>query len=126
MSEYILYSGKFFTVEFFYNDRGMSHALDYYEELSIVQKAKFIQLVEMLANTGQIRNIQKFRHEDDQIYAFKPKPDRFLCFFYTGKKVIITNAFEKKADKLPTREKQKALDAREDYKIRINKGIYYE
>ena len=51
-----------------------------------------------MAEIGKILNITKFRHEGDGIYAFKPKPDRFLCFFYAGKKIIITNVFKKKKD----------------------------
>ena len=46
--------------------------------------------------------------EEDGIWAFKPKPDRFLSFFTSGKKIIITNAFEKKCQKLPPAEKEKA------------------
>lgn len=78
------------------------------------------------ARTGKILNITKFRYEGDSIYAFKPKPDRFLCFFFSGKKIIITNAFEKKQDKLSTTEKKRALIHQADYKTRIEKGEYYE
>lgn len=62
----------------------------------------------------------------DQIYAFKPAPDRFLCFFFDGAKVIITNAYEKKTTKMPAREKQKALKARADYITRCKRGDYYD
>ena len=75
---------------------------------------------------GKINDITKFQNEGDGIYAFKPKPHRFLCFFFEGGKIIITNAFEKRQDKLPQREKTMALDAREEYKERIKRGIYYE
>lgn len=68
----------------------------------------------------------KFNYEDDQIYAFKPKPDRFLCFFYQGKRIVITNAFRKKQDKLPANEKQRALKNRKDYEIRVKEGSYYD
>jgi hypothetical protein len=80
----------------------------------------------MLADTGKIRNEQKFRYEGNQLYAFKLAPDRFLCFFYEGAKVIITNAYEKKTDKMPAREKEKALRAKEDYTKRQIKRTYYE
>ena len=32
-----------------------------------------------------------------------------------GKKIIVTNAFRKKTDKLPKKEKKKSLKYREDY-----------
>ncbi len=73
-----------------------------------------------------IQNKTIFRNEADGIYAFKPKPDRFLCFFFKGKKIIVTNAFKKKQDKLPKQEKDRALARRADYEARVKKGIYYE
>ncbi|MGZ3732566.1 MAG: type II toxin-antitoxin system RelE/ParE family toxin [Parachlamydiaceae bacterium] len=78
-----------------------------------------------MAKIGKILNITKFRNEGEGIYAFKPKPDRFLCFFYSGKKIIITNAFEKKQEKLSSIEKKKALTFQKDYKARVKEGTYY-
>jgi phage-related protein len=64
----------------------------------------------------------------DQIFSscFKPQPDRYLCFFFRDKKIIITNAFIKKSQKLPIQEKELALKANESYKKRISEGDYYE
>lgn len=45
-----------------------------------------------MANVGKIYNEQKITYEGDQIYAFKPTPDRFFCFFFEGSKIIVTNA----------------------------------
>lgn len=123
---FIAYEGSEFTIEWYFDGKGKSPALEYYEELSTNQKEKLYYLFYMLADTGKIRNEEKFRYEGDQIYAFKPAPDRFLCFFYQGGKIIVTNAYEKKMDKMPPKEKQKALKAKEDYKNRCNGGNYYE
>jgi len=68
-----------------------------------------------MGDFGKINNITKFRNEEDKIYAFKPKPDRYLCFFFIGKKIIVTNAFCKKCDKLPMKEKEKALLNKQKY-----------
>ncbi len=70
--------------------------------------------------------IEKFRYEGDQIYAIKLITDSFLCFFYDGAKIIVTNAYEKKFDKMPASEKQKALKAKDDYIMRCKKGTYYD
>jgi uncharacterized protein YnzC (UPF0291/DUF896 family) len=48
-----------------------------------------------------------------------------LCFFYDGKKIIVTNAFRKKQQKLPPIEKDKAVKYREDYINRDKGGQYY-
>ena len=124
--KFIAFKGEIFTIEWYYNDRGKSAAYEYYLDLSIKQRDKLIFLFDVLANTGKIRSEEKFRFEGDQIFAFKPSPDRFLCFFYEGAKLIVTNAFEKKADKLPPREKQRALKLKVDYIKRNKEGTYYE
>lgn len=58
-------------------------------------------------------------YEGDNIYAFKPQPDRYLCFFFTGKKIIVTNAFQKKSDKLPPNEKATAIKKMVSYEDAI-------
>jgi len=72
-------------------------------------------LVKRIADVGKIFDITKFRNEGDNIYAFKPQPDRYLSFFVVGKKIIVTNGFSKKADKFPDSEKELALRYRNNY-----------
>ena len=88
--------------------------------------AKLAQLFKVMGDLGQIRNKTKFRNEGDKIYAFKPQPYRFLCFFTVGQKIIITNGFYKGEDKLPWTEKQRALENLQDYLIRVKRGEYYD
>lgn len=71
-----------------------------------------------MGDFGKISNEQKFINEGDQIFAFKPSPDRFLCFFFSGGKIIITNAFEKKTAKIPAPEKARAIRYMNEYKKR--------
>jgi len=78
-----------------------------------------------MGDIGEIKDTTKFNYEGDHIYAFKPKPDRFLCFFYVGNKIIVTNAFRKKQPKLPQTEKDRAERNKKDYQSRVKKGEYY-
>ncbi len=121
--EFIAYAGPKFTIEWYYDSKGKSQSHQYYENLDEIRQDKILYLFKLIANTGHIHNIEKFRNEDDQIYAFKPSPDRFLCFFVKGSNIIVTNAFEKKTDKLPQKEKSRALNYRFDYVERV-KGAY--
>ena len=125
MQSFIIYQGVKFTLEWYYDRNGKSSAYDYFNELSFERKKKFDYLIRRMGDSGKIQDEEKFRYEGDQIYAFKPQPDRFLCFFIRGSKIIVTNAFEKKADKLPPREKEKALKYKQDYIQRVNGGAYY-
>jgi len=122
----LIYRGSQFTIEWYFDDQGRSPAKDYYEKLSIERRVKFIKLARLMGEAGKIFDVTKFRNEGDQIYAFKPQPDRYLCFFVVGRKIIVTNGFEKKSQKLPQKEKDRALRAKEDFEQRIKKGAYYE
>lgn len=124
--EYIAFKGKAFQIEWYFDPHGKSAALDYFEALDEQEQIKLFGLFKLIGNMGTIKNKTKFRSEGDKIYAFKPQPHRFLCFFFTGKKIVVTNAFQKKTDKLPKKEKEKALKNKENYELRIGNGDYYE
>ncbi len=124
--EHIAFEGKKFIIEWYFDDKGKSMALDYFESLDDDIQIKLLGLFELMGNVGVIKNETKFRYEGDKVYAFKPQPHRFLCFFFTGHKIIVTNAFHKKSDKLPTNEKERALKIKDDYEKRIKRGNYYE
>jgi len=124
--EYIIYVGLIFQLEWFFDENGESEALEYFHQLSEQQQLKFLFLVKRIGDFGRISNKEQFRNEGDKIYAFKPQPDRFLCFFFTGKKIIVTNAFQKKTQKLPNNQKEKAIQYMNDFIQRHEEGRYYE
>lgn len=123
--QYIAYSGKEFIIEWYYDSRGRSAALDYYNSLTVQERLRVLYLFKRMGDSGEIKDRTKFNYEGDHIYAFKPKPERFLCFFYIGDKIIVTNGFRKKQQKLPKNEKDRAERNKRDYEIRIKKGEYY-
>src|SRR5262245_61926798 len=124
--EYIAFAGNKFTIEWYFDNQGNSVSLDYLESLNEEEQAKLFELIKLIGNTGIIKNKTKFRNEGDKIYAFKPQPHRFLCFFFEGQKIIVTNGFYKKTEKLPKTEKEKALKIKSDYESRVKRGDYYE
>jgi hypothetical protein len=79
-----------------------------------------------MGDVGKIMNTEKFNFEGDKLFVLKPSPDRFFCFFYKGSKLIITNAYAKKSQKMPLREKERALKLKDDYIKRCNAGSYYD
>lgn len=124
--EFIAFEGERFTIEWYFDNKNRSIALDYLGSLDEEEQAKLFELIKLIGNTGIIKNKTKFRSEGDKIYAFKPQTHRFLCFFFTGQKIIITNGFHKKTDKLPRNEKDKALKLKNEYESRVKRGDYYE
>lgn len=126
MKEFIAYQGNALIVEWFFDENGNSDSLDYFESLSDTQKRKTLMLFKRMGDFGKISDITKFRNEGDKVFAFKPQPERFLSFFYTGKKIVITNGFRKKSQKLPEKEKNLALQRMNSYDSRVDSGDYYE
>ncbi len=124
--EYIVYRGDKYTIEWYYTEKGDSPALDYYNALSQGQRLKLLYLLKRMGDIGKIIDTTKFNSEGDQIFAFKPQPDRFLCFFVKKGKIIITNGFCKKQQKLPKAEKERALVYKGSYEKRVRNGVYYE
>ena len=111
----VIYKGNCFQIEWYYDAKGNSQPYEYYQSCDLSQKRKFLMLCQRMGDFGKILDITKFRAEGDEIYAFKPQPDRYLCFFKKGKKIIVTNAYRKSGDKIPKFEKQLAINNRADY-----------
>lgn len=126
MEEYIAYKGYKYTIEWYYTERGDSQPLDFFKGISATEQQKLFHIIKRLGDFGFVSDKTKFRNEGDDIYAMKPQPNRFLSFFYEGNKIIITNAFVKKAQKLRKQEKDRAIAARNDYIERVREGKYYE
>ncbi len=82
-------------------------------------------LFKRIGDFGKISDITKFRNEGEKIFAFKPQPERFLSFFSAGKKIVVTNGFRKKAQKLPKKEKTLAVNRMKNYTSRVKSGDYY-
>ncbi len=126
MKEYIIYEGEEFVIEWYYGKKGESPSLEYFMNLTNSRQDKTLFLFKRMGDFGKIHNKTQFRYEGNEVFAFKPQPDRFLCFFVKGRKIVVTNAFHKKSNKLPKGEKERALKYRDDYLKRIKDGDYYE
>ena len=124
--EHVAYWGKAFIIEWYFDDQNHSDVLQYYGSLSVHERIQLLKLFKRMGDAGEIRDKTKFRFEGEKIYAFKPQPDRFLCFFSEGKKIIVTNGFRKKQEKLPLKEKENALKKRNSYLNRVQTGDYYD
>jgi phage-related protein len=118
----VAYKGLKFTVEWYFEQNGESKGFDFFLKSNREQRRKLFILIKRIGDFGLILNKTKFVNEGDGIYAFKPQPDRYLSFFTNNRKIIITNGFRKKTDKMPKSEKLLALKYRNDYFARISGG----
>lgn len=126
--EYIFYQGEKFQVEFYFTEVGKLPAKEHLEKASLDVKIKLATLVRYIADAGQILDTRKFRLVDpkERLYEFKPLSHRFFTFFFKGRKIIITNAYMKKSQKIDRKELKRAKDIKKDYTCRVKGGTYYE
>jgi len=126
--EYIFYQGEKFQAEFYFTETGEMPAKEYLEKESLGVQLKLATLVKYIAEHGKFFNKTKFRIVDskERIFEFKPAEHRFFSFFYEGSKIIITNAYRKKAQKVSKRDLEKAKNIKITYTDRLKEGVYYE
>jgi hypothetical protein len=114
---FLIYKGEYFSVYFHAETIDSSCVHDYFESCDEATQSSLLFLARTIADIGRIYDETKFRVEDrqDKIYCFKPKKERFFCFFFAGKKIIITSAYTKKSQKLDRGELKKAIRIRNEY-----------
>lgn len=96
-------------------------AAEWLEQLPLSGQQKFAALFARMADTGKIWNERKFKHltETDQLFEFKVEADRILCFFFVGRRLILTHGFRKSGDKTPKREIERAGVYKKDFEGRV-------
>ena len=115
--DFLVYSGEHYSVYFHAEIKNSSSVNDYYKSCDSVTRASLLYLIKRMCDIGHIYDTTKFRIEnkENKIYCFKPKAERFFCFFFAGKKIIITSAYTKKRQKLDYNELGKAIKIRKEY-----------
>ncbi|MGE3978811.1 MAG: type II toxin-antitoxin system RelE/ParE family toxin [Nitrospira sp.] len=120
----LVYDGTVLRIEFYVAPNGNIPAEDWLEQLPLAAQQKFAALFARMGDTGKIWNERKFKHltETDQLFEFKVEADRVLCFFFVGRRLILTHGFKKTGDKTPKRE----IDRAETYKKDFERRERYE
>ena len=117
----LVYDGAVFRVEFYVAPGGAAPAEVWLEQLPLGGQQRFAALFARMGDTGKIWNERKFKHltETDQIFEFKVEADRILCFFFIGRRLILTHGFRKAGDKTPKREIDRAEAYKKDFEGRV-------
>lgn len=102
----LVYRGAMLSIEFYVTHGGTAPAEEWLEQLPLASQQKFAALFVRMGDTGKIWNERKFKHlaGTDKIFEFKVEADRVLCFFFVGKRLILTHGFRKAGDKTPKGE----------------------
>ncbi len=116
----LVFSGKALQIEFYVRLSGEAFAEDWLENVPESMQQKFAALFAWLGDQGKIWNERKFKHltGTNQIFEFKADDGRVLCFFFVGKRVILTHGFRKKGDKTPRTEIERAEMLKKEFEER--------
>ena len=108
-----------FQLEFYKTEDGKEPVADFLDSLDDKMAAKLIGLMEILEEKGTELRMPYSEHLGDQIFELRCKLGsnitRALYFFYSGKRIIVTNGFVKKTQKTPPGELKLAKERRADW-----------
>ena len=108
-----------FQVEFYETEDHKTPVSDFLDSLDAKMSAKMVGLLEILEEKGNELRMPYSKHLEDGIFELRCKLGsnitRTLYFFYVGKKIIVTNGFEKKTQKTPPSEIDLAKKRRSDW-----------
>lgn len=97
---------------------------DYFEKFFVKQrdkvKAKIIWTLELIEELDRIpETYLKHIENTDGLFEIRIQQGsdifRIFCFFDQGQLIILTNGFQKKTQKTPKKEIEKALKIKQDY-----------
>ncbi len=115
-----------FYLEFYKTEDGKEPVSDFLDSLDDKMAAKLVGLMEILEEKGTELRMPYSEHLDDGIFELRCKQGsnitRALYFFYSGKRIIVTNGFVKKQQKTPPGEIKLAKDRRADWIRRYEKS----
>ena len=94
-----------FSVEYFEKEDGSCPVEDFILALDNKMQAKIFRSLELLEEFGNQLREPHSKQLEDGIYELRIKQStnitRVLYFFYIGKRIILTNGFVKKTQKIP-------------------------
>ena len=113
-----------YTVEFYEKANGESELWNFLEELrekSATSKDARIQYkqiglyIQLLQDNGTRLQENITKHIDDGIWELRPGNNRVFYFFFKDDTFVLLHHFQKKSQKTPRREIEKAKSERDDY-----------
>ena len=106
MARRVAYQGAVFAIAFARENSGACPACEFFDGLSLLDKAKLMALFQIAGDHGKFHNPEKFGGLGDGLYEFKSFQIRMpFAYARNGRGLIlITHGFIKKKDKTPKEE----------------------
>jgi phage-related protein len=106
MARRVAYRGAVFAIAFAREKSGACPACEFFDGLTLLDKAKLMALFQIAADHGKFHNPEKFGDLGDGLYEFKSFQIR-MPFAYSKNErglILVTHGFIKKKDKTPKEE----------------------
>jgi phage-related protein len=107
------------SVEFYSDGDGDSAVLDWYESLDEKTKAKLIWVFQLLETNGIEVGMPYIKPLGDKLYEVRVEVNRnafrVIYFLYTGRRFILLHGFQKKTQKTPKKELDRAKKYLDDF-----------
>lgn len=111
-----------FDVDFYKLPDGTSPVRDFLDGMDKGMRAKSLSNIASLREAGNTLREPYSKYVDGGIFELRIKVStnisRIFYFFQSGKRIILTNGYIKKSQKLDRREFEKALAYKKDYERR--------
>jgi len=106
MARRVAYQGAAFAVAFARERSGACPACEFFDGLSLLDKAKLMALFQIAGDHGKFHNPEKFGGLGDGLYEFKSFQIRMPFAYAKNERglILITHGFIKKKDKTPKEE----------------------
>jgi len=113
-----------YTVEFYEKANGESELWNFLEQLRIktatnkdarIQYKQINLYIQLLQDNGTRLPENITKHIDDGIWELRPGNNRVFYFFFKDDTFVLLHHFQKKTQKTPRREIEKAKSERDDY-----------
>ncbi len=108
-----------FEIIFYDKPDGTEPVKEFLDSLDVKMRAKMLRTIQLLAVNGTDLREPYSKGLEDGIFELRAKVgsdiSRVLYFFIVGRKVILTNGFIKKTNKIPAGEKEKAKRYHAEY-----------
>jgi phage-related protein len=106
MARRVVYPGAKFAIAFAGEKSGACPACDFFDGLSLLDKAKLMALFQIAADHGKFHNPEKFGDLGKGLYEFKSFQIRMPFAYAKNERglILITHGFIKQRDKTPKAE----------------------
>lgn len=112
-----------FEIELYETENGECPARDFIDSLEPKLMAKVLRTIDLLEKNGPLLKGPFSKYLGNGILELRAQQgnniSRVLYFFFAGQKIVLTNGYLKKTQKLPRGVLEKAMEYKKDYERRV-------